>query len=102
MVGIGRVLAEPSRVQMLREIAAGKEPKHQSTDAVPQSARNRVWAATLSHHVKQLKTAGLVEIAREGKFVSLVREREARRASVDRLSTIGTAAKTQKSNGASR
>jgi hypothetical protein len=26
MVGIGRVLAEPSRVQMLREIAAGKEP----------------------------------------------------------------------------
>src|ERR1700757_58194 len=45
---IGRVLAEPRRVQMLEEIAA-------STDAMPYirvHQTHRVSSATFSHHIK--------------------------------------------------
>lgn len=84
MAGIGRVLAEPRRVQMLREIAAFREPM--SRARLHQS--HRVSSATLSHHIKQLKTAGSIEIARKGKCASVMLQRDVLRAYVDRLSTI--------------
>ena len=68
MARIGRVLAEPRRVQMLREIAACKDPT--------------------PTNIKQLKMAGLVEIVRKGRFASLILQREVLRAYVDRLSAI--------------
>jgi len=63
---IARVLADPHRFQILKHIAA--EPCKACIDlrtAFP------ITAPTLSHHLKELQSAGLIEINRRGKFADL-------------------------------
>jgi len=69
---------------MLGEIAASREP----LSYIRLRQTHRVSSATFSHHIKQLKAAGLIEIARKGKCASVTLQRDILRAYVDRLSTI--------------
>lgn len=59
-----KALADPRRFELLERIAKASCPLGcaQARAALP------ISAATLSHHIKELETAGLIQIRREGKF----------------------------------
>jgi DNA-binding transcriptional ArsR family regulator len=61
---IAKALADPRRMQVLEVIAGEKEcPCSKLTEEFP------VSKATISHHIKELVRAGLVEAHREGQFL---------------------------------
>jgi DNA-binding transcriptional ArsR family regulator len=81
---IARALADPRRYDLLRQI--GK-----AGDALPCCQLRgcmEVSAATVSHHMKELETAGLVESTREGKFVSYRLRREVLNAYLAQIAQI--------------
>src|SRR5579863_7239504 len=59
-----KALADPRRFELLEKIAKAGCPLGcaQARAALP------ISAATLSHHIKELETAGLIHVRREGKF----------------------------------
>lgn len=59
-----KALADPRRFELLERIAKSACPLGcaQARAALP------ISAATLSHHIKELETAGLISIRRDGKF----------------------------------
>src|ERR1700722_1204 len=63
-MAILKALADPRRFELLERIAKAACPLGcaEAREALP------ISAATLSHHIKELETAGLIDIRREGKF----------------------------------
>jgi ArsR family transcriptional regulator len=59
-----KALADPRRFELLERISKAGCPLgcSQALAALP------ISAATLSHHIKELETAGLIDVRREGKF----------------------------------
>ncbi len=59
-----KALADPRRFELLERIARNNCPLGcaQARSAMP------ISPATLSHHIKELETAGLIDVRREGKF----------------------------------
>lgn len=59
-----KALADPKRFELLERIATASCPMGCSV-LRPSMA---ISPATLSHHIKELESAGLIEVTREGKF----------------------------------
>jgi ArsR family transcriptional regulator len=59
-----KALADPRRFELLEQIAKAGCPLGcaQARAALP------ISAATLSHHIKELESSGLINVRREGKF----------------------------------
>lgn len=67
-----KALADPRRYEILKHLG-------ECAEAMPCGTMREcteISPATLSHHMKELETAGLVEPVREGKFVSYLLQRE--------------------------
>jgi DNA-binding transcriptional ArsR family regulator len=81
---IAKALADPRRLELLRQIGSCTKPVQCADikDCHP------VSAATLSHHMKELETAGLVVVTREGKFASYTLRRDVLKAYTDQLAKI--------------
>jgi len=81
---ISKALADPKRFEMLQRIGASKE--------APTCSCVRDWVglapATISHHLKELESAGLVGVEREGKFARITLRREVLKAYLKRLSAL--------------
>jgi ArsR family transcriptional regulator, arsenate/arsenite/antimonite-responsive transcriptional repressor len=66
VLAVSRALSDPRRFEILRHIAA------KSCGACSDlRGASPITAATLSHHLKELESCGLVEITRRGKFVDV-------------------------------
>ena len=81
---ISKALADPNRLEMLQKIGESGE--------APSCTCIREWLglspATVSHHLKELESAGLVEIERTGKFAYVSLRRDILQAYLNRLAKI--------------
>jgi ArsR family transcriptional regulator, arsenate/arsenite/antimonite-responsive transcriptional repressor len=81
---ISRALADPRRYDLLRKIG-------QAGDTLACEylrGCTKISAATVSHHMKELEAAGLVDSTREGKFVTYRLRRDILEAYLARMAQI--------------
>jgi ArsR family transcriptional regulator len=81
---IAKALADRRRYEILRQIGE----RNGAVSCTDVRGCQPVSAATLSHHLKELETAGLITIVRKGKFADLVLQRDVLQAYVDHLGKI--------------
>jgi ArsR family transcriptional regulator len=81
---VSRALAEPRRTLILKQISlAGGQ-----ITCGDLAAQHEISHQTMSHHTKELETAGLIDIRREGRFGFISLNRDILRAFLDELSEI--------------
>lgn len=80
-----KALADPRRFELLESIARAGCPMNcsEARAALP------ISAATLSHHIKELEAAGLIQVVREGKFHYLSLRPGVLEALADALNSLG-------------
>ncbi len=64
---IAKALSDPRRHRILGEIAGAAAP----LPCCALKAADTVTAATMSHHIKGLEAAGLIDVVRDGRFALL-------------------------------
>ena len=84
MERIASALAEPRRFKILKDLSAHGEPMQCSVIV----GIHDVSQATISHHLKELETAGLIDVVREGRCANIVLRREVWDAYVARLAEL--------------
>ena len=81
-----KALADPKRFELLERIAKASCP----LGCMEARSALAISPATLSHHIKELETAGLITIRREGKFHFLSLRPAVLEALVATLSSLNT------------
>jgi len=80
---ITKALADPRRYEILRVIAGCDEAACSDL-----RVHFPISAATLSHHIKELSTAGLIDVRRQAKFMHIRLRRNVWKAYLSQLSTL--------------
>jgi ArsR family transcriptional regulator len=83
-IAILKALADPHRLQIVERIASAGCP----VGCVETRAALAISPATLSHHIKELETAGLIHAERSGKFIYLTLRAEVWSALVASLAAL--------------
>jgi ArsR family transcriptional regulator len=80
---IGRALADPRRFGILQQVAAAE-----GMACGTLREHDLISPATISHHLKELSEAGLVEMERDGRCANLFLRRGVWQAYLERLSSL--------------
>jgi len=83
-LAILKALGDPRRMEIIERLGAcpGCTACSDMRECLP------ISAATLSHHLKELETAGLIHIEREGKFAKLSLRRDVWQAFLEDLNRL--------------